>query len=450
MPFLTLDPSNSKFTEKSKLGGKLLVRNKTDLLRLQCALVGIRGTKTTKLSTSFKSFFNSYSMLGNKLKEADKLYKEAKGNLSTGLLKWKPNFTDAAPLFEQAAVLYKQGHNIPASIDSYAMSGDSYYKMGVFYLAGKNYENAGNVAREAHDINKMNLFFSRASKVYMEDGKIDRSTEVLTRLVQALQKEKVTDQIISQIINIFYSIIDTIRDETDKYYLIGNTLMQFNTVLLNNGFIFDLIENFRFEVRVHKHLKQLPNCYKAILSIVVCCLLLDDPILADEAISEMRDDCPEFEGQEEGSIALSMIEAFKNGNLEEFEKSKKSNNCLKFLEPALAKKAIKMTLNNKKEIPLKKSEYYKKNFEAAKKPSAMMKKKGGKDLAAKKNALLMDDGDNKEENSEEGAQNDDSRNALLGGEDEEVIRPAADPNSVGECDVNEDMAGDEIDEDNLN
>lgn len=42
-------------------------------------------------------------------KQGDKLFKEGKKELKTGLLKWKPDYDAAAPKFEEAAKFYKNG-----------------------------------------------------------------------------------------------------------------------------------------------------------------------------------------------------------------------------------------------------------------------------------------------------------------------------------------------------
>ncbi len=88
------------------------------------------------------------NMNPKQIEEARSLVKEANGMSKRSLFRWSPDYDTAATKYEKAATMYKNGKQFNDSVIYYCAAGDCYYKSSSSFLAGKNYENAGNVRRD--------------------------------------------------------------------------------------------------------------------------------------------------------------------------------------------------------------------------------------------------------------------------------------------------------------
>ena len=77
-----------------------------------------------------------------KQKEADSQYKKGKSALSTGLLKWSPDYFGASLHFESAAKLYKELKNEIMAKDAFIKYADASEKQDMLSQAADGYTKA--------------------------------------------------------------------------------------------------------------------------------------------------------------------------------------------------------------------------------------------------------------------------------------------------------------------
>ncbi|KAL9655825.1 hypothetical protein ABK040_000889 [Willaertia magna] len=276
----------------------------------------------------------------SKLSQAEDLEKEAKKSTERSLFRWTPDWDTAAVKYEKAGAIYKSLQKDQKAIDCYVNAGFCHEKNGIEYSAGKNYELAGNILRDAKQFTDAVKWYKEASRIYLEGGKADRSSEVLIKAAKSLEKEVGAERLALEL----YSSAISSSTLNGKYHNATDLLRGYNTFLMKNKFYKECIENVEHQVLAYRTLNQPHNEYKAILSIVVLYLKLDDVVAAEDANNKYMQESNGYTQSEECDLAVAYVSAFSNRDEGLLERTKK-NNALKFLEGPIAKVAMTMSLN---------------------------------------------------------------------------------------------------------
>mmetsp|Transcript_10608 Transcript_10608/g.15537 ORF Transcript_10608/g.15537 Transcript_10608/m.15537 type:complete len:464 (+) Transcript_10608:55-1446(+) len=120
--------------------------------------------------------------------KADKYMKEGDSHSSTGLLKWKPNWGDAAESYKAAAKLYERDNKLEEAAKAHLKESYAFYKYGVFFHAGVAKREEAKNRFELKDYNGMMADAYSAHRIFMEDGKPDQAGDVFENIAKNLQK----------------------------------------------------------------------------------------------------------------------------------------------------------------------------------------------------------------------------------------------------------------------
>eukprot|EP00879_Flechtneria_rotunda_P005030 GHRR01005306.1.p1 GENE.GHRR01005306.1~~GHRR01005306.1.p1 ORF type:complete len:315 (+),score=87.96 GHRR01005306.1:217-1161(+) len=129
------------------------------------------------------------SSMGDKLLEADKLMGKGNKYWAPSLLdlRLKPDWEAAAPLFEKAALLYKQVGQLEKSRAAYEQAAQSQEKIGSVWHAAKHLETCGQISKDLGQLDKMADFIRQAGSFFAQAGRLSAAADALSRGAKSLE-----------------------------------------------------------------------------------------------------------------------------------------------------------------------------------------------------------------------------------------------------------------------
>lgn len=128
--------------------------------------------------------------MGDRLAEAERLWKEATKLTTPGLLRWSLDWEQATPMFERAGQLFRQGGANARAKECYerAAVGQERQKSG--WHAAKALEKAGEVAAAMGLWEEVEQHYSRAAELFAEEGRPTAAAEAAARGARALEEQR--------------------------------------------------------------------------------------------------------------------------------------------------------------------------------------------------------------------------------------------------------------------
>ncbi|WIA40993.1 hypothetical protein OEZ86_004636 [Tetradesmus obliquus] len=127
--------------------------------------------------------------------EADKLMKKANKYWQPSLMDFrlKPDWEAAAPLFEKAALLYKQVGQSEKARAAYERAAQSQEKIGSVWHAAKHLETCGAISKDLGQYEQMAEFYRQAGSYFAQAGRISAAADALARGAKALEDKAPTE-----------------------------------------------------------------------------------------------------------------------------------------------------------------------------------------------------------------------------------------------------------------
>lgn len=277
-----------------------------------------------------------------KLKRANKVYKEAKSLVSVNpfALKFSKDWNGAAPLFEQAALLFKNADALKMSVECFTLAGECNEKCDNLVMSGKNYDQAAQILLSLHQIQGAIKLWEKSHRVFYEDGKPERAMEVLVKAAQSLEKEDKkkngSDPIyVDDIIKLYERSIG-IMQQNDKLHFGMSTFNKMNLYLVNHKLYDKAAENLKLQRNSFRSLEQEHNIWKANLALVVVMLAKGDLGKADLFHREVQHEDQKYNRTEESLVAEQLLVAAEEKDNEALERLQKEAR-VKYIEPAFAR-----------------------------------------------------------------------------------------------------------------
>ncbi|KAH6948227.1 hypothetical protein HPB50_023206 [Hyalomma asiaticum] len=121
------------------------------------------------------------SSASRKVAEGTEALRQAEKCLKTGLLKWKPDFDNAANEYSKAATCFKAAKALDQCKDAHLRAADCYLKNGSFFASGKQLEQAALVSRDMGNLQAAAELIDRASRLFIDSRSPDTAALVLER-----------------------------------------------------------------------------------------------------------------------------------------------------------------------------------------------------------------------------------------------------------------------------
>ncbi|XP_018018272.1 gamma-soluble NSF attachment protein [Hyalella azteca] len=122
-----------------------------------------------------------------KVEEALAHIRDAEKCLKTGLLKWNPDYDEAADYYNKAAVCYKAARQHPQCVQCYIKASDNYRICRSYFAAAKALENASLISKEMGELDSVAQLAERACKLYRDNGTVDTAAMVLDKAAKIIE-----------------------------------------------------------------------------------------------------------------------------------------------------------------------------------------------------------------------------------------------------------------------
>uniref|UniRef100_A0A6A7FYK2 Gamma-soluble NSF attachment protein n=1 Tax=Hirondellea gigas TaxID=1518452 RepID=A0A6A7FYK2_9CRUS len=122
-----------------------------------------------------------------KVEEALANIREAEKSLKTGLLKWNPDFDEAADYYNKAAMCYKTARQHQQCVQCFIKASDNYKICKSLFSAAKALEHASVISKEMGEFDMVAQLAERACKLYRDNGTVDTAATMLDRAAKIIE-----------------------------------------------------------------------------------------------------------------------------------------------------------------------------------------------------------------------------------------------------------------------
>ncbi|KAI8854480.1 soluble NSF attachment protein, partial [Chytridium lagenaria] len=237
----------------------------------------------------------------------------------------KPDWESARPLYDEAAVIFRNAKAYDHAVEAYAKSAAANKEEGSLFIAGKQLEQGAQIlAQFLQKSDEAAKLFREASNYFLAHGSPDRAAEMLEKAAKQLENSNVNEslELYREACSIYESE-DKLRTGVDTFTRAVSMALRANKLLEAVEFSGRLTEAFQ-------KMQNLPSYKKQALSTIIIVLLLGDDVDASKRLTAYGSNTGFLE-TEEGSIAESLVTAFQTYDEEELANALKRQ-TVKFLE----------------------------------------------------------------------------------------------------------------------
>jgi tetratricopeptide (TPR) repeat protein len=268
---------------------------------------------------------------------AKNLVKKADGFMKPSMLRWKPDFNQAAEMYESAARTYRASNAYEDASNAEEKCADANIHVGNYWHAGKALERATEmVVKSANTSGEEVLALAeRASEAYIQANRSQVAAESMSRAAKLLEEKDPATAV--ALLNLCVEMLgDDGKDvyATEHHRRICGLLLQME----------------RYQDAATACLKFAQSCSvagqthslaKAYLCAVVAMLYEGDGEGAQSTFSDVHE-VPGFENSDERQTAYNLLEAYRSANTENIKRAVADSQCVRFLDVAFARLAAKL------------------------------------------------------------------------------------------------------------
>ncbi|KAJ9532770.1 hypothetical protein QJQ45_010880 [Haematococcus lacustris] len=275
--------------------------------------------------------------MADKQEEAGKLMKKASKAISPSLFDFrlKPDWEVAAPLFERAAVLFKQVGRFEDASEAYERASTAQEKLQSPFHAAKHMEAAAETARLSKSWDKVFEYTKSAAELYINANRATVAADCLARGARQLEEHDV-----EHALTLLYDAVDIYESDT-KEANAADVFRQAISLLVRAKRYPEAVEMMmRFGSQCDRVGARSSQC-KCYLGAIVTHLFAKE---AREAWMVFQDALAidAFVSSEEAFAADALFSAYRSGEEDEVQRVVKSKSVFKQLENQVARLAMKL------------------------------------------------------------------------------------------------------------
>eukprot|EP00357_Protocruzia_adherens_P003444 CAMPEP_0114993448 /NCGR_PEP_ID=MMETSP0216-20121206/12535_1 /TAXON_ID=223996 /ORGANISM="Protocruzia adherens, Strain Boccale" /LENGTH=299 /DNA_ID=CAMNT_0002357091 /DNA_START=58 /DNA_END=957 /DNA_ORIENTATION=- len=246
--------------------------------------------------------------------DPNKALKKADGYMKTTLTRWKPDHVSAAIYYEQAAEGFKLLDDKEKAIISYERLANVNEQLNDFWATGRACQEAGQLLLELKDAQCL-AHLERAAQLFFGTNNHDKGLQMLLKCAEFHQEQGDLEGTKS-----FY--------EQGKEHVVNENLVNqlqmalepYMNFLIENEMYAEAIDVYQAELDIAESGNKQSKIIKDSLAIVALHLLLKDDVSAKIALSDFSAKYGSFSGAMESEVARKLIDAYQDGDQEEFKK----------------------------------------------------------------------------------------------------------------------------------
>lgn len=226
--------------------------------------------------------------------------KNAEKSLKTSLLKWRPDYENAAEEYNKAATCFRIGKSYEQCRDCLLKAVDCYKQNKALFYAAKALDQCVLVSKELGDIRAIPIFAERAANMFQVHGSPESAISSLSKAAKVIEQTLPADAL-----KLYQHAIEiaTIQDNVGEAAEFANKIGRLHIKLQQYDLAADAI---RRELGLRQQSELFDATGRLTLSLVLVQLTRGDVVAAEKAFKEWGNNCqnPEL------SVLENLLQAY--------------------------------------------------------------------------------------------------------------------------------------------
>jgi len=245
-----------------------------------------------------------------RLREGAALLAEAEQAMKTSLLKWKPDYDNAAVAYGKAATCFKNAKSLEKAKDCQLKSAECHRKNGDKFHAGKALEQAALIYRDLKDYEKTADLGDEAAQNFREANVPDTAVHTLDKIAKTV--EVYTPARAVQLYLKAAEIVDLDDRNRQAIEYLGKAAR----LLVRQQQYEEALKIISREIDSHMAIEAYTYVYKLVAVRTLIYLTIGDYLTAERECRKGLTTFPGFGDSEEAIVTEQLLEAYDQGDKE--------------------------------------------------------------------------------------------------------------------------------------
>uniref|UniRef100_A0A182JV78 Gamma-soluble NSF attachment protein n=1 Tax=Anopheles christyi TaxID=43041 RepID=A0A182JV78_9DIPT len=249
--------------------------------------------------------------MSSKIEEAQEHIRQAEKCLKTSLLKWRPDYDNAAEEYNKAATCFRNAKSLDQSRDCLMKSSDCHRQNRALFHAAKCLDQAILICKEMNNFGEIRKLAERSCNLYQQHGSPESGATVLDKAAKILEQTHPEDalQLYKQAVDVV-----TIEDSTRQGAEYASKVAR---IMVKLGMYDQAADAIRREIGLHQQVGSEGAIGRLAVALVLVQLARGDYVAAEKAFKEWGNCCDVAEVQTlESLLQVSYIEHHVSNSLD--------------------------------------------------------------------------------------------------------------------------------------
>uniref|UniRef100_A0A182WB39 Gamma-soluble NSF attachment protein n=1 Tax=Anopheles minimus TaxID=112268 RepID=A0A182WB39_9DIPT len=229
--------------------------------------------------------------MSSKIEEAQEHIRQAEKCLKTSLLKWRPDFDNAAEEYNKAATCFRNAKSLDQCRDCLMKSSDCHRQNRALFHAAKCLDQAILICKEMNNLGDIRKLAERSCNLYQQHGSPESGATVLDKAAKILEQTHPEDalQLYKQAVDVV-----TIEDSTRQGAEYASKVAR---IMVKLGMYDQAADAIRREIGLHQQVGSDGAIGRLAVALVLVQLARGDYVAAEKAFKEWGNCCDAAEVQ---------------------------------------------------------------------------------------------------------------------------------------------------------
>uniref|UniRef100_A0A2M3ZIL5 Gamma-soluble NSF attachment protein n=1 Tax=Anopheles braziliensis TaxID=58242 RepID=A0A2M3ZIL5_9DIPT len=229
--------------------------------------------------------------MSSKIEEAQEHIRQAEKCLKTSLLKWRPDFDNAAEEYNKAATCFRNAKSLDQCRDCLMKASDCHRQNRALFHAAKCIDQAILICKDMNSLGDIRKLAERACNLYQQHGSPESGATVLDKAAKILEQSHPEDalQLYKQAVDVV-----TIEDSTRQGAEYASKVAR---IMVKLGMYDQAADAIRREIGLHQQVGSDGAIGRLAVALVLVQLARGDYVAAEKAFKEWGNCCDAAEVQ---------------------------------------------------------------------------------------------------------------------------------------------------------
>uniref|UniRef100_A0A182NGU9 Gamma-soluble NSF attachment protein n=1 Tax=Anopheles dirus TaxID=7168 RepID=A0A182NGU9_9DIPT len=229
--------------------------------------------------------------MSSKIEEAQEHIRQAEKCLKTSLLKWRPDYDNAAEEYNRAATCFRNAKSLDQCRDCLMKSSDCHRQNRALFHAAKCLDQAILICKEMNNLGDIRKLAERSCNLYQQHGSPESGATVLDKAAKILEQSHPEDalQLYKQAVDVV-----TIEDSTRQGAEYASKVAR---IMVKLGMYDQAADAIRREIGLHQQVGSDGAIGRLAVALVLVQLARGDYVAAEKAFKEWGNCCDAAEVQ---------------------------------------------------------------------------------------------------------------------------------------------------------